>query len=69
MPGRHILQGVVILHETLHEMHTKKLDGAVFKVDFEKAYNKVKWPFLQQAWRIKGFKESWREQVDAFIER
>ena len=29
------------------EIHTKKLDGVVFKVDLEKAYDKVKWPFLQ----------------------
>ncbi|XP_044947663.1 uncharacterized protein LOC123397007 [Hordeum vulgare subsp. vulgare] len=42
MPGRHILEGVVVLHETLHEIHTKKLDGVIFKVDFEKAYDKVK---------------------------
>ena len=31
MPDRNILEGVVVLHETLHEIHTKKLDGAVFK--------------------------------------
>jgi hypothetical protein len=42
MPGRHILEGVVILHETVHELHRKKLDGVIFKIDFEKAYNKVK---------------------------
>jgi hypothetical protein len=42
MPGRNILEGVVILHETIHELHTKKLDGVLFKIDFEKAYDKVK---------------------------
>jgi hypothetical protein len=25
----------------------------VLKLDFEKAYDKIKWPFLQQALRIK----------------
>src|SRR3989337_3841463 len=49
MPGRHILEGVVVLHETLHGIHSKKVDGVIFKVDFEKACDKVKWPFLQQA--------------------
>ena len=30
---------------------------------------KVKWPFLQRALRMKGFNESWRSQVDAFIQK
>ena len=47
IPGRNILEGVVILHETIHELHKKKLDGVIFKIDFEKAYDKVKWSFLQ----------------------
>jgi mannosylglycoprotein endo-beta-mannosidase len=46
MPGHHILEGVVVLHETVHELHRKKLDGMLFKIDFEKSYDKVKWPFL-----------------------
>lgn len=43
IPGRQIREGVVVLHETLHEIHSKKLDGVVFIVDFEKVYDKVKW--------------------------
>lgn len=42
MPGTNILEGVVVLHEILHELHSKKLNGVLFKVDFEKAYDKVK---------------------------
>ena len=38
-------------------------------MDFEKAYDKVKWPFLQQALRMKGFNEAWRSQVDSFIQK
>lgn len=41
----------------------------VFKVDFEKAYDKVKWPFLQQALRMKGFDQAWRNQVDSFTQK
>jgi hypothetical protein len=36
MPGKHILEGVIILHETIHEIHGKELDGVLFKIDFEK---------------------------------
>jgi hypothetical protein len=55
MPGRNIMQGVVILHETIHELHTKKANGVIIKIDFEKACDKVKWSFLQQTLRMKGF--------------
>jgi hypothetical protein len=57
--GRNILEGVVVLHETIHELHSKKLDGLLFKIDFEKAYDKIKWPFLQQVLRMKGFPIKW----------
>jgi hypothetical protein len=40
MPGR-VLEGVVVLHETIHEIHQKKMDGVLFKIDFEKAHDKA----------------------------
>ena len=46
LPGRNIMEGAVILHETIHELHSKKKDGVIFKIDFEKAYDKVKWSFF-----------------------
>jgi hypothetical protein len=46
MQGRNILDGVVTLHETVHELHSKKQNGVILKLDFEKAYDKVKWSFL-----------------------
>lgn len=69
MQRRNILDAVVILHETVHELHRKKLNGVVLKIDFEKAYDKVKWPFLQQALRMKGFDEAWRRQVESFTQK
>jgi hypothetical protein len=52
MQGIYILYGVVTLHETIHELHRKKMNDAILKIDFEKAYDKVKWSFLQQTlWR------------------
>jgi len=42
MAGHNILEGVVILHETIHELHRKNLNGIIFKIDFEKAYDKVR---------------------------
>ena len=45
MPKEHILEGLVVLHE----IHSKRLGGVIFKVDFEKVYDKVNWPLLQLA--------------------
>ena len=39
--GRNILEGVVILHEVIHELKTSKKKGLIMKIDFEKAYDKV----------------------------
>jgi hypothetical protein len=41
MPGRNIMEGVVMLHETIHELHRKKMNGVILKLNFEKAYDKV----------------------------
>jgi len=49
-------------------LHTKKQDGIIFKIDFEKAYNKVRWDFLQQTLRIKGFSYVWCKWIEAFTE-
>jgi hypothetical protein len=42
MLGCNILEGVILLHETIHELHRKKMDGTILKLHFEKAYDKVK---------------------------
>jgi mannosylglycoprotein endo-beta-mannosidase len=67
LQGRNILDGVVILHEAVHELHTKKLNGVILKLDFEKAYDKVKWSFLQQTLRMKGFSPEWRGLINDFV--
>jgi hypothetical protein len=42
LPGRNIIEGVIILHETIHELHRRKESRVILKIDFEKAYDKVK---------------------------
>jgi hypothetical protein len=42
MKGRNIVSGIMILHEALHETELRKQIGIVLKLDFEKAYDKVK---------------------------
>jgi len=67
MRGRNILEGVVTLHKTVHELHRKNQSAIIFKIDFEKAYDKVKWDFLLQTLRMKGFSPKWIEWIRSFI--
>ena len=39
--GRNILDGIMSLHEILHDTKVKKKDGLVLKLDFEKTYDKI----------------------------
>jgi hypothetical protein len=59
LPGKYIMEGVVVLHETIHELHKRKKDGVILKLDFEKSYDKINWPFLQQVLPMKGFSPRW----------
>jgi hypothetical protein len=42
-----------MLHETIHEIHMKKMNGVILKLDFKKAYDKVNWNLLQQTLKDK----------------
>jgi hypothetical protein len=39
--GRNIMEGVVILHETMHEMHCMNESGIILKIDFKKPMTKL----------------------------
>lgn len=57
--GRNILEGVVVLHEVLHELKRSKQKGIILKIDFEKAYDRVNWSFLEQVMKGRGFPPLW----------
>jgi hypothetical protein len=69
IPGQNIMEGVVMLHETIHELHRKKMSGVILKLDFEKAYDKVNWDFLQQTLRIKGFSGKWCHWINQIVSK
>ena len=53
------MDGVMALHEVLHDTKIKKKDGLILKLDFEKAYDKLNWDFLFSCLRQRGFCEKW----------
>ena len=57
------MEGVLILHEALNNIKNKKQSDMLLKIDFEKAYDKIKWSFLFQILRMKGFPDKWIDWV------
>jgi hypothetical protein len=53
--GRCLHEGALSLHEIVHELRVKKQKGLLLKLDFEKAYDRVNWDFLQEVLTFKGF--------------
>ena len=53
--GRFIYDGAVMLHEVVHELKQKKLQGVLLKIDFEKAYDSISWKFVERVLQRKGF--------------
>jgi hypothetical protein len=43
------------------------MSGVILKLNFEKAYDKVNWNFLQQTLRIKGFSEKWCHWINQIV--
>ncbi|GJV52938.1 putative RNA-directed DNA polymerase, partial [Tanacetum coccineum] len=60
---RHILDGVLIANETIEFLKKKKMKGLVFKFDFEKAYDNIKWKYLLEIMRRMGFGIRWCKWV------
>jgi hypothetical protein len=46
--GRNILEGVVTLYEIVHELSRTERQGVIFKINFEKAYDKVRCDLIQE---------------------
>ncbi|GKB37914.1 RNA-directed DNA polymerase, eukaryota [Tanacetum coccineum] len=54
---RQILDGPMILNEVMQWCKKKKKHALIFKVDFEKAYDSVRWDFLDEILKKFGFDE------------
>lgn len=61
--GRFILDGILYLHEIVHDLKSRNVQAMIFKLDFEKAYDSVSWPFLRQVLLAKGFDEAYVHKI------
>lgn len=62
IPGRYITDNVLIAHELIHSLHTRKCSQPymALKLDISKAFDRVEWRYLNEIMRRMGFCEKWR---------
>nr|GEU91165.1 RNA-directed DNA polymerase, eukaryota [Tanacetum cinerariifolium] len=63
LPNRQILDGPFIINELLSLCRHKKQQAMVFKVDFAKAYDSVRWDYLDDVLSSFGFGVKWRSWI------
>ncbi|GKV00956.1 hypothetical protein SLEP1_g13565 [Rubroshorea leprosula] len=61
--GRQLMDGVMIANEVVDETKKKKKKAFMLKIDFEKAYDKVSWSFLDFMRQKMGFSTKWRKWI------
>ncbi|GKD78976.1 RNA-directed DNA polymerase, eukaryota [Tanacetum coccineum] len=63
LPNRQILDGPFIINEILARCKAKKQQAMIFKVDFAKAYDSIRWDFLDDVLASFGFGSKWRSWI------
>ncbi|GKD37778.1 RNA-directed DNA polymerase, eukaryota [Tanacetum coccineum] len=63
LPGRQILDGPFIINELLSWCRHKKQQAMVFKADFAKAYDSIRWDYLDDVLFSFGFGVKWRSWI------
>ncbi|GJR68655.1 RNA-directed DNA polymerase, eukaryota [Tanacetum coccineum] len=63
LPNRQILDGPFILSELLSWCKFKYNQAMVFKVDFAKAYDSIRWDYLDDVLNSFGFGSKWRSWI------
>ncbi|XP_058765341.1 uncharacterized protein LOC131638809 [Vicia villosa] len=67
VPGRQLLDGVLVANEVVDFARKEGSNCILFKVDFEKAYDKVSWNFLRYILKRMGFGEKWRRWMKLLV--
>ncbi|GKA99023.1 RNA-directed DNA polymerase, eukaryota, reverse transcriptase zinc-binding domain protein [Tanacetum coccineum] len=65
---RQILDGPFILNEIMQWCKSKKKQTMVFKVDFKKAYDSIRWDFLDDVMKKFGFGEIWCNWIQSCLQ-
>ena len=67
VPGRHILDSIMMMHEVMHSLEAGKREGMFLKLDHSKAYDRVDWDFLDKVLYTFGFDNKVRKIISQLV--
>jgi hypothetical protein len=67
--GRYIIESVVSSHEVIHDAVHWGQSGFIFKLDYEKAYDRVDRDFLLRVMRMRGFSPRWMSIIEGLLHK
>lgn len=62
IPGRHMNDNILLSHEMMHIINKQRSRNrhlAAVKIDMNKAYDRVSWPFILKVMKAYGFPDYW----------
>ena len=61
------MESVVTTHEIIHDAVINNKEGFVFKLDYEKAYDRISKKFLLKVMYKRGFSPKWMRKVESIL--
>ena len=66
IPGRYIGESTRLVYDLMHLTESKKIDGMLMLIDFEKAFDSISWKFLYKTMNIFGFSDPFVKWIKLF---
>ena len=61
------MDGIILVHEVLHSVRTKKIHGMLVKLDIVKACDKLNWHFMREILKSFGSQDRWIDWVMSLV--
>ena len=65
--GRKIMDNIILAHEIIHTLKSRKKVGMIVQLDFTKAYDKLSWNYMEKELESFGFDKHWIKWVMTLV--
>ena len=66
LPNRYIGENIRLLQDIIEHVENKNMPGMIFFLDFEKAYDKLEWNFINKCFDLFGFGHDLKKWIKLF---